>query len=257
MLKRGFLFISNQILDPQELLKRVVQSPNMEGLDLIQQNTTSVGFSWTHEFSQKWNYSLSQFVHSKKILKVIVLDFGVKLNILRQLSFYGCSVIVLPANTPAKSIYSYHPDGVLLSNGPGDPSIADYAVDTIKDLLLYNMPIFGICMGHQLLSKALGCDTFKLKFGHRGLNHPAGIFQKVEITSQNHGFAVTVGQKSEVIKSLQLTHFNLNDDTLAGLSHTNTLAFSVQYHPEASPGPHDSDYLFYYFVCLMRQKILM
>nr|YP_010337092.1 carbamoyl-phosphate synthase arginine-specific small subunit [Pseudoerythrocladia kornmannii]UNJ16677.1 carbamoyl-phosphate synthase arginine-specific small subunit [Pseudoerythrocladia kornmannii] len=248
--------ISNEILNPRDLVDKVRQSPVMEGLDLIKENTTSVSFSWNNEFMTKWNYSCSKFPLSRKFLKVIVIDFGVKFNILRQLSFYGCSLIVVPATTSAHTICSYNPDGILLSNGPGDPSTASYAVQTIKDLLITDIPIFGICMGHQLLSKALNGLTFKLKFGHRGLNHPAGLLQKVEITSQNHGFAVDFDTSTESTELLQLTHFNLNDDTIAGLAHIEIPAFSVQYHPEASPGPHDSDYLFHYFVCLMKQRIL-
>nr|QUE28745.1 CarA [Porphyropsis coccinea] len=248
--------ISNQILDPKELLKKVAMSPTMVGRNLIKEKTTEVAFSWKSEFGHHWNYTSSQHSLSKKILKVVVIDFGVKFNILRQLSYYGCSVIVLPANTTFNIIAAYAPDGILFSNGPGDPSTATYAIETIKKLLKYEIPLFGICMGHQLLSKALDGETFKLKFGHRGLNHPAGLSQKVEITSQNHGFAVNFENKIEENICLQLTHFNLNDKTLAGLSHKNIPCFSVQYHPEASPGPHDSDYLFHYFSCLMRQSIL-
>nr|QUE28934.1 CarA [Madagascaria erythrocladioides] len=249
--------ISNEILEPRDLLKKIVDIPKMQGLDLIKKNTTEYVFSWKGNTKDVWNYSISKNLISKKIFKVIVIDFGVKFNILRQLSFYGCSVLVLPATASYDAISRYCPDGIVLSNGPGDPSTANYAIDTVKQLLNSNIPILGICMGHQILSLSVKKETYKLKFGHRGLNHPSGKSQKVEITSQNHGFAVQLNYPNVLRNSneLQITHFNLNDQTLAGISHKNKPVFSVQYHPEASPGPHDSDYLFYYFVCLMKQNL--
>lgn len=178
---------------------------------------------------------------------VVVLDFGVKTNILRQLVALGCRLTVVPAQTGAAAILALRPDGVMLSNGPGDPEAVAYAVGTIRNLL-GKTPIFGICLGHQLLGLALGGRTFKLKFGHRGANHPVRDLDtgKVEITSQNHGFAVDPGSLDG--GTVQLTHLHLNDDTVAGLRHRNLPAFSVQFHPEASPGPHDSHHLFVDFV---------
>jgi len=225
----------------------------MKGLNLLEDNTTKTSFSWQNTYNNPWNYIKSDYRVTKKILKVLVLDFGTKFNILRQLAQYGCNVIVLPVNVNIETILHYKPDGILLSNGPGDPSAAEEATVLVSKLIKTNIPIFGICMGHQILSKALSFSTSKLKFGHRGLNHPTGLLQKVEITSQNHGFVVDSNEENKDQQFIQLTHYNLNDKTIAGLAHKEYPLFSVQYHPEASPGPHDSDYLFYYFICLMKQ----
>lgn len=225
----------------------------MTGLDLISSNTTKFGFSWFGHSIEMWDYIRKEHKLAQKVLRIIVIDFGIKFNILRRLFTYGCNVIVLPANVSLDTIIAYKPDGILLSNGPGDPSSAQEAIALVKGLTIAKLPVFGICMGHQILSSSLSFSTSKLKFGHRGLNHPTGILQKVEITSQNHGFVVN--STSEILNStvIQLTHYNLNDDTIAGLAHKIDPLFSVQYHPEASPGPHDSDYLFYYFICLIKQ----
>ncbi|WP_231289568.1 carbamoyl phosphate synthase small subunit, partial [Richelia intracellularis] len=181
---------------------------------------------------------------------VIVLDFGVKRNILRRLISYGCRVIVVPADITIEEILQYNPDGIFLSNGPGDPAVVEEGMKTVKALIASEKPIFGICMGHQILGRALGAETFKLKFGHRGINQPVGLQHKhVEITSQNHSFAI---QPNSLPSTLEISHFNLNDQTVAGLRHKNLPIFSVQYHPEASPGTHDADYLFEQFVELMR-----
>ncbi|NEP84426.1 MAG: carbamoyl phosphate synthase small subunit, partial [Okeania sp. SIO3B3] len=180
---------------------------------------------------------------------VVAIDFGVKKNILRRLASYGCRVVVVPANTPPEEILKYNPDGIFLSNGPGDPAAVTEGIETTKELLKSSKPVFGICMGHQVLGVALGADTFKLKFGHRGLNQPAGLQQQVEITSQNHGFAIN---PDSLATEVEITHFNLNDQTVAGLRHKSLPLFSVQYHPEASPGPHDADYLFERFVQVMQ-----
>lgn len=180
----------------------------------------------------------------------MAIDFGVKRNILRRLASYGCRVIVVPADTPAETILSYDPDGIFLSNGPGDPAAVQEGIETARKLLVAQRPMFGICLGHQLLGLSLGAETFKLKFGHRGLNQPAGLTRQVEITSQNHGFAIT--EESLAQTPVEITHFNLNDKTVAGLKHQTLPIFSVQYHPEASPGPHDADYLFGEFVAQMR-----
>nr|YP_009399021.1 carbamoyl phosphate synthase small subunit [Taenioma perpusillum]ARW68418.1 carbamoyl phosphate synthase small subunit [Taenioma perpusillum] len=185
-------------------------------------------------------------------LTIIVIDLGTKNNIISRLLSYGCRVYILPATSDYNLIRSYKPDGIILSNGPGNPSIVNYAIQMIKKLVHHsNIPIFGICMGHQLLNLALKSTTFKLKFGHRGLNHPSGFNQFAEITSQNHGFSV---YKTSLSNSLvQITHFNLNDLTIGGILYKVRPIFSVQHHPEASPGPHDSDYLFKSFIKLVKE----
>jgi carbamoyl-phosphate synthase small subunit len=182
---------------------------------------------------------------------VVAIDFGVKRNILRRLASYGCRIIVVPASTSAEEILKLNPDGIFLSNGPGDPAAVAEGIATAKTLLASQKPMFGICLGHQLLGLSLGAETFKLKFGHRGLNQPAGLSQQVEITSQNHGFAIDGDSLNAA--EIEVTHLNLNDQTIAGLKHKSLPLFSVQYHPEASPGPHDADYLFAQFVETMRQ----
>ena len=180
------------------------------------------------------------------------LDFGIKNNILRLLKKYGCNVTVFPSNVSSQEIMSFNPDGVFLSNGPGDPAAVVGAINCIKNLL-GKYPIFGICLGHQLLSLALGAKTFKLKYGHRGLNHPVKNIEngKIEITSQNHGFAVS---KENLPSNINITHINLNDNTIAGISCPDMQVFSVQYHPESAPGPHDSEYLFQSFINLMKHR---
>lgn len=185
--------------------------------------------------------------------KVVAFDFGIKQNILRLLRSHGCNVWVVPANTSAEDVLSQKPDGVFLSNGPGDPSGVDYAINEIKKMLR-KVPIFGICLGHQLLGLALGAKRFKLKFGHHGANHPVMNLRtgEIEITTQNHGFCIDIDSLKG--KDVQLTHLNLNDQTLEGFRCKNIPAFCVQYHPEASPGPHDSNYLFEDFTELMNQK---
>ena len=198
------------------------------------------------------NCKIQQSLKFKYRFNIVLIDFGVKSNIIHRLLVYGCNIHVLPANTTYDTIASYNPDGIVLSNGPGDPAILTFAINTIKQLVMFaKIPIFGICMGHQLLSLALQAETFKLKFGHRGLNHPSGYNQISEITSQNHGFAVDLKLSIEFQKTVKVTHLNLNDLTVAGFFHVSKPIFSVQYHPEASPGPHDSDYLFKYFIDLI------
>nr|YP_010903197.1 carbamoyl phosphate synthase small subunit [Hypnea cornuta]WCH55650.1 carbamoyl phosphate synthase small subunit [Hypnea cornuta] len=187
------------------------------------------------------------------LFHIAVIDLGVKNNILSRLINYNCKITVLPANSNYYTIKQLQVDGILLSNGPGDPSSMTDIINNVKNIIDFcNIPIFGICMGHQILSLALGAETFKLKFGHRGINHPAGMNQQAEITSQNHGFAVKLN--SSLNKKLAISHFNLNDSTVAGIIHKNRPIFSVQYHPEASPGPHDSDYLFKHFIYLIEQS---
>ncbi len=241
--------ISTEILDPTELLETVQSAPNMAGLNLVREVTTKEVYQWSEATNPDWEFNPSVFGDSGEQFTVVAIDFGVKKNILRRLASYGCRVVVVPASTPPEEILKYNPDGIFLSNGPGDPSAVTEGIETTKELLKSSKPVFGICMGHQVLGLALGADTFKLKFGHRGLNQPAGLQQQVEITSQNHGFAINA---DSLVPEVEITHLNLNDRTVAGLRHKSLPFFSVQYHPEASPGPHDADYLFERFVQTMR-----
>ncbi|AIE75248.1 MULTISPECIES: glutamine-hydrolyzing carbamoyl-phosphate synthase small subunit [unclassified Synechocystis] len=243
--------ISTEILEPEALLQYIQAAPSMAGLNLVKEVTTSEVYEWTDPTDDHWQFGPVNEHKEEPPLTVVALDFGVKRNILRRLASYGCRVIVVPASTSPEEILKYNPDGIFLSNGPGDPSAVEEGIITTKELLAAQKPMFGICMGHQVLGLSLGAETFKLKFGHRGLNQPCGLDQQVEITSQNHGFAVTEGS---LVEEVEITHFNLNDKTVAGLRHKELPFFSVQYHPEASPGPHDADYLFENFVKLMRQK---
>ena len=225
--------ISSNDLDIQSLEKKLKKFPDMNGLDLAKDVTTQKKYKWP----------------GKGQYKVAVIDFGIKKNILRLLSDVGCELTVFPASIKAEDILSFEPDGVFLSNGPGDPLAVTYGIETVKKLL-GKVPLFGICLGHQILALALGASTFKLKFGHRGINHPVRNNEKntVEITSQNHGFAVDLDSLPPNVIS---THINLNDNTSGGIRCTDIPAFSVQYHPESSPGPHDSRYLFNQFIEMM------
>ncbi|MDR9403143.1 MAG: glutamine-hydrolyzing carbamoyl-phosphate synthase small subunit, partial [Halothece sp. Uz-M2-17] len=242
--------ISSEILDEQELLAQVKAAPSMLGLNLVNEVTTKEVYEWSDPTAESWEFRPVMEQDDPMALTVVAIDFGIKRNILRRLASYGCRVIVVPANTPPETIEQYNPDGIFLSNGPGDPATVTAGIETTKALLKGGKPMFGICMGHQILGLSLGAETFKLKFGHRGLNQPAGLQQKVEITSQNHGFAVT---EASLQADVEITHLNLNDRTVAGLKHKTLPIFSVQYHPEASPGPHDADYLFAQFVASMRE----
>ena len=226
------------------LKKMLDEYPGLVGRDIVKDVTAKREY--------KWNKGVVDVVKNEERLpqtqyKVVAYDFGIKQNILRLLRSNGCEVEVVPAKTPAEKVLAKKPDGVFLSNGPGDPAAVTYAVENVKKLL-GKVPIFGICLGHQILSLALGGKTYKLKFGHRGANHPVKNMDtgKIEITSQNHGFCADL----ESFKGLdvEMTHINLNDQTSEGIRCKNLKAFSVQYHPEASPGPHDSQYLFDQFV---------
>jgi carbamoyl-phosphate synthase small subunit len=242
--------ISTEILDEAELLNLVASAPNMTGLNLVEQVTTPEVYEWSVATLPAWEFHDESAVNGEEAFTVVALDFGVKRNILHRLAAHGCRVIVVPAHTSAEDILKYNPDGIFLSNGPGDPSAVTGGIETTKALLSSEKPMFGICMGHQILGHALGAETFKLKFGHRGLNQPAGLQQRIEITSQNHSFAISPDSLPD--ESVEISHLNLNDLTVAGVRHKSLPVFSVQYHPEASPGPHDADYLFSQFVQTMR-----
>ncbi len=241
--------ISSVDLDVASLVAKAKAAPPLVGRDLVQEVTCSAPYDWKEG---NWGLETGYEAQSKPgRYKVIAYDFGIKRNILRNLVARDCEVTVVPATTPAEEVLKMKPDGVFLSNGPGDPEPISYAQEAIR-ILLGKAPIFGICLGHQLLSIALGARTYKLKFGHRGGNQPVrrGQGPNVEITSQNHGFAVdaaTLGEQATV------THINLNDNTVEGICHNSLPAFSVQYHPEASPGPHDARYLFDQFIDMMQK----
>jgi len=239
--------LSTVDLDESSLVAKAKAAPHLVGQDLVKEVTCAEPYAWNEGV---WDLEHG-YEQTKKPgrLKVVAYDFGIKRNILRNLVSKGCEVTVVPATTSAEEVLAMTPDGVFLSNGPGDPEPITYAQDSIRHLL-GKVPLFGICLGHQLLSIALGGKTYKLKFGHRGGNQPVrrGEGHNVEITSQNHGFAVDAGSLQD---DVLVTHINLNDNTVEGLRHKTAPAFSVQYHPEASPGPHDANYLFGEFIKMM------
>jgi carbamoyl-phosphate synthase small subunit len=236
---RGMITTESRALD--DLLAEVRRAPSMSGLDLVYRVTTEKAYAFAAEGG------------GAPQRRVAVYDYGVKRDILRQLTQHNCQVTVFPAKTPARDILAQNFDGVLLSNGPGDPEPVTYAQDNIRQLI-GKVPIFGICLGHQLLGLALGGRTYKLKFGHRGGNHPVKDLRngRVEITAQNHGFSVDPDSLRD--REVELTHINLNDQTLEGFRHRSEPLVAVQYHPEAAPGPHDSFYLFNDFVKMMEES---
>jgi carbamoyl-phosphate synthase small subunit len=237
--------ISSAELDSEKLVEMAKSAPGLLGRDLVQEVLPEQPVCWENHLSEWWNTRTDAQAPEQPgpdAPHIVALDFGMKWNIARHLFDQGCRVTVLPGTSTPEQVIAQNPDGVFLSNGPGDPEPVAYAIDTIK-ALLGKYPIFGICLGHQLFALACGAKTFKMKFGHRGANQPVQDHgsSKIEITCQNHGFAV---ERDSLPDCLEVTHVNLNDDTIAGLRHKEFPAFSVQYHPEASAGPHDSQYLF-------------
>ena len=231
--------ISTVDLDEKSLLEKVLNSPEMNNRELASSVTIEESFDYPATAEEKFH--------------VIAYDFGVKTNSLREFSKFGCRITVVPAETSATEVLAMKPDGIFLSNGPGDPASMKTVVAEIKKLTEKNVPMFGICLGHQILGQVFGGKTYKLKFGHRGGNQPIMDLTtgKVEIASHNHGFAVEAGSLPETV---EVTHVNLNDQTVAGLQHKQLPIFSVQYHPESAPGPHDSEYLFRRFIELMENS---
>jgi carbamoyl-phosphate synthase small subunit len=242
--------------DPQELVEKARALPQMTGADLVKDVTCEVPYDFSLSLADavtQASFGVPPERRASRTLRVAAYDYGIKTNILRRLAAHNCDVRVFPASVPAAELVAWKPDGIFLSNGPGDPAAVDYAVENVRALVASERPVFGICLGHQLLALGLGASTYKLKFGHRGANHPVKRLDtgQVEITSQNHGFAVDPDSLPE---GVEVTHRNLYDGTVEGLRHLTKPVFSVQYHPEASPGPHDADYLFRQFVDLMERR---
>ena len=242
--------ISSTEFNIKNLKEKLQKYPGLVGRDIVKNVTAKKPYRWDKGVIDVLSNAECR---PEKKYKVVAFDYGIKRNILRLLRSHGCDVYVVPADTSAKEVLAQKPDGVFLSNGPGDPAPVSYAIETIRELL-GKVPMFGICLGHQILALALGAKTYKLKFGHRGANHPVKNLKtgKIEITCQNHGFCVDMDSLAG--KDVELTHLNLNDNTVEGISCKKKRAFSVQYHPEASPGPHDSNYLFDDFIKLMQHK---
>jgi carbamoyl-phosphate synthase small subunit len=232
-------------LDDDSLVRKAQTRPSIVGQDLVQEVMPHQSFEWTEGLSPLHHFAPTAESHSTSTPHVVAIDYGMKWNILRHLRDIGCRVTVVPGTSTADEVLAHRPDGVFLSNGPGDPRPLNYAIDAIRGLI-GKVPVFGICLGHQLLGMACGAEIFKLKFGHRGGNQPVlnSATGRVEITSQNHGFAISA---ENLPSCLEVTHINLNDQTVEGLRHKDQPAFCVQYHPEASAGPHDSSYLFQQF----------
>ncbi len=256
--------VSTRDLDPKSLIAKAKAAPAMAGLDLARNVTCDKPYQWTRE-GGRWTrrpIDKAPALANGELYRVLVMDFGVKFNTLRSLSQRGCQVIVVPAGTSAEQILALEPNGILVSNGPGDPAAVSYGIESLRHLIQNlskrsakdRFAVMGICLGHQLLGLALGGKTYKLKFGHRGGNHPVKdlLTGKIEITSQNHGFSVDVA--SLPASEVEVTHVNLNDNTCEGLRHRTLPIFAVQYHPEAAPGPHDASYLFDRFLSEMAGK---
>jgi carbamoyl-phosphate synthase small subunit len=259
--------ISTDDLDIESLVAKARASASLIGLDLVKYVTCEEAYHWEgegktinsgqektqdEESQLEFDFSHPQVIsHIGSPFQVVAMDLGIKYNILRQLQSHGCDVVVVPAKTSPEEIMALQPEGVFLSNGPGDPEGLPYVVETVRELI-GKKPIFGICLGHQILGLVFGGKSYKLKFGHRGVNQPVKnlITGKIEITTQNHGFCIDFDSIQD--KRVKLTHINLNDNTLEGMEHEEYPIFSVQYHPEGSPGPHDANYLFGKFTNIMR-----
>jgi carbamoyl-phosphate synthase small subunit len=242
--------LSSIDLDDASLIRKAQSSPNIVCRDLVQEVMPPAPFEWTQTLSPMNSFAKTEPTAADQSKHIVAIDYGMKWNILRHLRQTGARVTVVPGTSTAEEVLSFKPDGVFLSNGPGDPRPLTYAIDTIRGLL-GQVPVFGICLGHQLMGLACGAEIFKLKFGHRGANQPVLNQQtgRVEITSQNHGFAIST---EKLPSNLEVTHLNLNDQTVEGLRCKDVPAFCVQYHPEAAAGPHDSSYLFDEFRRMMR-----
>jgi len=249
----------------KKLVEKAKKSKGLEGVDLVKEVTCGKAYKWENK---GMGYRVQGIKNPKPSTlnpipyKVVVIDCGVKYSILNNLASNGCDVTVVPAKTTAKKILSYDPDGIVVSNGPGDPAAVTYVIQTVKELIRLTVngkrltPILGICLGQQILGIALGGKTYKLKFGHHGGNHPVKDLRtgKIAITSQNHGFCVDIDSLKK--QEIEITHMNLYDNTLEGIRHKKLPIFSVQYHPEAGPGPHDARYLFSEFVAMMNKNSL-
>ena len=246
-LPRGETFTEAQVADA---VARARGAESMAGLDLAKVVSTAMPYAWTET---EWSLGTGYGNQAAPKFHVVAYDFGVKRNILRMLASRGCQVTVVPAKTPAAEALLLKPDGIFLSNGPGDPEPCDYAIEATRTLIDTGLPVFGICLGHQIMALASGAKTFKMKFGHHGANHPVKDLDdgRVSITSQNHGFAV---DEKSLPATLRPTHVSLFDGTLQGLARTDKPAFCFQGHPEASPGPHDIGYLFDRFIALMEKN---
>jgi carbamoyl-phosphate synthase small subunit len=240
-------------VDPRRLVDAARDVAPMEGSDLVRGVTCEAPFDWQPDPSTLDEFSPDPERRARRPLRIAAYDYGMKWNILRRFTAHGCEVRVFPADAPAADLLATKPDGVFLSNGPGDPAALGYAVENARELVKSDVPVFGICLGHQILSLAMGAQTYKLKFGHRGANHPVKELEsgRIEITSQNHGFAVDAKSLPPDVK---VTHVNLYDGTVEGLRHDTKPVFCVQYHPEAAPGPHDADYLFRQFLDEMERR---
>jgi len=247
---KGIISTDEKATD-DELVARAQAWPGLVGIDLVQEVSCDEPYHWVEASDAQWIHTSTE--DSAARYHVVAYDFGLKRNILRRLSSYGCRVTVVPATTPAAQVLELEPDGVFLSNGPGDPAALPYAVESTRAILESGRPLFGICLGHQILGRAVGGETYKLKFGHHGGNQPVRYIDdaRVEISAHNHNFAVDPDTLPDYA---QVTHVNLNDGCCEGMRLTNRPAFSVQYHPEAAPGPHDADYLFRQFIDLMEKK---
>jgi carbamoyl-phosphate synthase small subunit len=247
--------VATGAVEPADLVARARAIPTMEGSDLVRGVTCAAPFDWSpaNPDAAGRPYVLEPERRANRALSVAAYDLGMKWNILRRFEAYGCEVRVYPATTPARELLDGRPDGIFFSNGPGDPAVLEYVVANARDTVDAGVPVFGICLGHQVLAQAMGGRTFKLKFGHRGTNHPVKHLEtgQVEITSQNHGFAV---DPESLPPDVEVTHVNLYDGTVEGLRHTSRPVFCVQYHPEAAPGPHDADYLFRLFLDEMEKR---